>query len=182
MILKIFENLRFKILRISAKTITFEFTFNKTAYVYLWCTCEKLLLTPAIEYIQSLQQNTRKRCEIYPKLTRKTPEWRLINFYSPETIRKPMIFWWFQEKQKLIRRCFCVFIGNFENVLILFLLFLLMILNRQMFALDIALIQFIFQNLWTGHGNKIKQINEQKNYGQTCFMPRYITLSTPTSH
>ena len=133
-------------------------------------------------HTQNLQQNTRKRCEIYSKLTRKTPEWRLINFYSPETIRKPMIFWWFQEKQKLIRRCFCVFIGNFENVLILFLLFLLMILNRQMFALDIALIQFIFQNLWTGHGNKIKQINEQKNYGQTCFMPRYITLSTPTSH
>ena len=61
MVLKIFENLRFKILRISAKTVTFEFTFSKTTYVYLWSTCEKLLLTPAVEYILKVSNKTLEK-------------------------------------------------------------------------------------------------------------------------
>ena len=65
MILKIFENLRFKILRISAKTITFEFTFSKTANLYLWSTCEKLLLTTAIEYILKVSNKTLEKVVKY---------------------------------------------------------------------------------------------------------------------
>ena len=63
-------------------------------------------------------------------------------------------------KAEVNRRCFCVFIGNFENVLILFLLFLLMILNRQMFALDIALIQFIFSK-FVNRARKQNKINKR---------------------
>ena len=55
-------------------------------------------------------RNTRKRCEICSKLTIKTPEWRQLTC------------------------CSIVFVVNSEHISHIFLLFLLLTLNKQLFA------------------------------------------------
>ena len=87
---------------VTAQELTFLFPSVKTFLMSLGI--------PANIYLFKInERNTRKRCEIYSKLTIKTPEWR---------------YW----------RCFGVFIFNFELIPHLFLLFLLLDLIMHLFA------------------------------------------------
>ena len=72
------------------------------------CNCNFMEINPTNIFLFKVNnRNSKKRCKIYLKLTIKTPEWRQ----------------W---------RCSGVFVVNFEHISQLFLLFLLLNLNRYM--------------------------------------------------
>ena len=76
---------------------------------------------PAYIYLFKVNnRNTRKKCEIYLKLTTKAPE----------------------------RRKSDVFIVNFEHISHLFLVFLLLTLNKQMLARKVSNDLFYWANLF----------------------------------
>ena len=98
-----------------------------------------VLLPAKICLFKINNRKTRKRCEIFSKLTVKTPERRQ-------------------------RRRSGVFIVNFENILHLFLVFLLLTLNKKMLAgSDFVLLKTSKKTIKTKQYKKLTY-TKQKNW------------------